>query len=750
MRDNGLNATYLFQRYLDYWKQWCENLYNADAMGYVNTGHFTKAYGDKLQLSKYFYDKRSRYLDSKFCCGASIVNNLRLRLYEQGKGLAIKHYSPMYASVQWGANNFVTARSIDGDYALIPFGFTNPQNATFDIDDADMITDIKTFTKSLQGKLTYSGFEGLGNFYFDSNMALCTRLTEFIMNYSAETPNTLEQGTAFDLSKMTLLQTIIVRNVQNLTKVIQIGSDIVKEIDFTGTPIKGIVLPENNVLTKMILPESIEELNLCGLDALTPSGLNLLGLSNIKKYHYASCRSLDAFTILDRIYLAGANPTDITMENVHGTFTSLKTIDKLSKINAVLTGDIILAGVAPDFNMKLRWVNTWGDIDDTANALHIRYTKRIINSVTVSGDFYIQTPGISQLLVTPDDLRGNTVRSIRWKITKNDYATIDERTGVVTCVKIGTNKTAKAEVNVIVHLDGGIEIEAHETLYFYQRPVKVGDIIYADGSYSDKLNKAKTPIGICFYISPDEKDRRMVSLGKVNWGPIFWGLSGTTIREYSLARLASEPARDLSTVRGINKTYSTDITQDLTTLSTPLLGYSSGEKMSTGRYNTLCIINQRNAILRDSNYNMEVPTAKMGMSEYQILKDMHSRFTGDVKLYLYYFSASACYAYQPIVLDGETLAEKFTAHNWYLMSVAEAKLISDSLKEDFASENNFMHTAVALGLVEKIILSGGHYGGTLETSQEVDDDNRCYIQDQAPYNWYKWHALKYVFAVCNF
>ena len=63
MRDAGLNATYMFKRYQDYWKKWCENLYNADAMGYANTGHFTKAYGDKLKLMEYFLTKRSRYLE---------------------------------------------------------------------------------------------------------------------------------------------------------------------------------------------------------------------------------------------------------------------------------------------------------------------------------------------------------------------------------------------------------------------------------------------------------------------------------------------------------------------------------------------------------------------------------------------------------------------------------------------------------------------------------------------------------------
>ena len=752
MRDNGLEAGNIFRRYTDYWRQWCENLYNADAMGYANTGHFTKAYGDKVKLMEYFLQKRSRYMDSKFCCGESVVNNLRLRLYETGKGLAIKHYSPMYASVQWGANNFATVRSIDGDYGLLPFGFTNPQNATFDIDDADMVTDLKTFTKRLNGQVTYSGLEGLGDFEFDANMPLLRRLEELIMDYTPQRPNTRERGTAFDLSKCAMLRRVVVRNVLNLAKVIQLGSGVLQEVDFSGTPIKGVVLPENGTLTRLVLPDTIEELTLRGLDALTPSGLSLAGLGNIRKFHYSSCRQLNGFDILQRIYEAGAEPTDITLEGVNETLRTLTMLNRLAKAGAKLTGRIILDGVAPGFHAKLRWIEAWGDIDSPNSPLFIHYEKRAVTSISVSGDFYVQTPGTSRLTVTPDDLRGNTVRSVVWSIASNSYATIHPRTGVLTVNRIGEDSKARAEVSATVTLDGGAELEAHETIYFYQRPVKGGDIIYADGSYSDKLNRAKTPVGACFYLSADGKDRRMMSINRVNWAGVKWGVSQATVTEYSLARLASEPARDLSTVRGLSRTYSTDIDQDFTVLSSPLLGYSAGEKMSTGRYNTLCIVQQRNTILRDSNYNMEVPSAQNGASEYQVLKTIHAGITQKTiaKGDLYYFPASICYAYEPTVLEGETLSDKFAVHNWYLMSVAEAKLIAESLREDYDSDRNFLHLATSLGLIEKVNLSGNMYEGTLETSQESGFDERVFMENYYPRSRRKWQGASYVFAVCNF
>ena len=174
--------------------------------------------------------------------------------------------------------------------------------------------------------------------------------------------------------------------------------------------------------------------------------------------------------------------------------------------------------------------------------------------------------------------------------------------------------------------------------------------------------------------------------------------------------------------------------------------------MSTGRYNTLCIIQQRNDILRDSNYDMEVPSDQNGASEYQVLKTIHASITPKTiaKGDLYYFPASICYAYEPTVLEGETLSEKFAAHNWYLMSIAEAKFIAESLREDYDSDRNFLHLATSLGLMEKVNLSGTAYEGSLETSQEANVNERVLIENYRPRIWRKWQGAIYLFAVCNF
>lgn len=748
MRDNGLEANNIFRRYTDFWRQWCENLYNADAMGYANTGHFTKAYGDKLNLMQYFLEKRSRYMDSKFCCGASVVNNLRMRLYEQGKGLAIKHYSPLYASVQWGANNFSTVRNIDGGYGLLPFGFTNPQNATFDIDDADMITDIKTFTRRVGGQVTYSGLEGLGDFEFDANMPLLRRLEELVMDYTAQRPNTRERGTAFDLSKCVMLRRVIVRNVKNLTKVIQLGSGVLQEVDFSGTPIKGVVMPENGTLTRLVLPDTIEELTLRGLDALEPGGLRLAGLGNVKKFRYSACRKLNGFDILQRIYAGGAKPTDIEMDGLNETLASLDTLDLLAEAGAKLSGRITLRGVTPDFRAKMRYVQAWGDVDNPRNPLHIVYERISVSSVTISGDIYVQEAGVAWLNISPDNVRANSVRAVEWLMAANPYATIDARTGRMAVTRVGADETANAQVTVTVTVDDGRQLTATETVYFYKRAPQVGDIVYADGSWSDKHNKNKTPIGVCFYISADGKDRRMMGLNKINAQPYAWG---PTSRETDqLARLASEPARDLSVVRGMSRSYPKDMISDWYTLETSILDYPKGAKVPYGLYNTLCIIRQRNDILQDENYNMEVPQASEGVSELENVKKAIAKYYGQVQAYMYYPPASLCYAFSPNTFKEERLSERFYPHKWYLPSAAELKTILGSIAKDYTSPDNFLNRAFAYGLTEEIVITGGVYQKTLEGSQETSVWRRLFGSDGMPSEWFKYSSAFYVIPVCQF
>lgn len=703
MRDAGLNASYMYARYLDYWRNWCENLYNADAMGYANTGHFTKAYGDKVKLMEYFFNKRSRYLDSKYCCGASVVNNLRLRLYETGKGLAIKHYSPMYASVQWGANNFSIVRSIKGDYGLLPFGFTNPQDATFDIDDADMITELKTYSTRVNGDVVYYGLEGLGNFKFDQNMTLLKSLEELIMDYPIEKPNTNEHGVAFDLSKCSMLKRIIVRNVSNLRNLINLSSAILTEVDFTGTPIRGVVMPENSFLTKLVLPSSITTLKLKGLTALSSQGLQLEEMSNIDTFEFSNCPNIDGLELLQKIYKSGAPLSSVSISGIDITTKDLAFISSLAKNKANITGRIVFASdVEVGFFEKNLFVKAWGDIDNPRNDLYIEYSSKEIKEVNISGELFVSSVKDVPLSISVFPKNGNNVKSITWSVDNNQWADIDTKTGVLKVHKIADPLNKQLiKVTCIVTLIDGKTIKAQEDIHLYDKELELGDYVYSDASYSSKLRYDKTLVGVCFYISEDKKDRRIISIEHFkDCAGVSYGLGNTPIKEFK-----DNPTMSATVPQNIVPfSARPDRYLDLIKLDSPILDSPAGSVVPVGKKDTMNIIEHRNIVLKDSAINLPIPTRTKTQTELQCLNELLLKVrpagvqgveVGRNTMAVFYFpSASICYAYEP---NAENLDNRFKAHQWYNMSCGEALIV---LNEYMKGEDGFFAQSIKDGVLK--------------------------------------------------
>lgn len=673
MRDAGLNADYMYNLYLSYWRQWCENLYNVDSMGYVNTGNFTKAYGDKLQLSRYFYEKRSRYLDSKFCCGASVVNNLRLRLYEQGKGLALKHYSPMYASVQWGANNFATVRNISGGYGLIPFGFKNPQNATFDIDDADMLTDIKTYTSSIGGEIKYYGLEGLGNFYFDQNMSLCTRLEEFILDYPESSPNTLIDGITneFDLSKMTLLKKIIVRNVKNLKSMIEVNSEVVSEINFENTSIKGVRALPNQYLTKLVLPDTIEELHLTGFTKLDSNGLKLFGINNITRLVYYDCSNISFTEILSKIYSNGKLKF-IEAKNIDLMINDIGVWNILLNSNSDLQGKITLNGFILNFEDKIKAIEKWGNIDDNSNKLYIVYNIVPCESIDISGDTYIQDVSDNTYRISALPTTANNVSGVEWKISENPYATINAKTGQLYVNKISPvkdDKTAKATIEAYVTKSDGGVIKASLEVFFHKRTIKVGDYVFNDKSISDKkTNLSKNTIGVVGYIYEDSGKiivmQNNLIIDKM-WN--IW-VNDDAVRQYNLQNIHVD---DLDT----NYSSTTKV------LTHSYKGYASGSILPRGLVNTINLIRWRDKAL--SYLQKPIKSSETGEQNRDILtywkNENIASGLNDNERQLSISATSLAWEYFPEIAN---LHKDFSSHHWYIASISEIQKLIEN-KEVF-------------------------------------------------------------------
>lgn len=754
MRGNGLTYQDMLTKYKDFWKYWCENLYNADAFGYANTNNFTKAYGDKVQVIDYFYGKRQRYLDSKYHCGSSIGNNLRLRLYEVGRGFAIKHYQAIYCTLQWGAGNFDGHRNIKpGTYSYMPFKASSPQDITFDIDDADLITELSTYVKGSDGNYTIYGLEGLGDFMFDLNMSLLKRLTKFIMNYTASKPNTREIGTNFDLSNMGMLRQVIVRNVKNLKKSIILSSDLLEEIDFTNTPITGVTTPPTDMLTKLVLPNSIKELNLVGYTNLQVSGLQVAGYSNIETLHIEDCPNLDSYEIAKACYDAGAKLSNTTLKGINWENANVDLLLILAKNGAIIHGKITLDAVSAKSVLALK--DAFGDIDSENNSLYISYTKFPIQKVTILGETeYITEIGkyVYDFNVSP--ITGNNISSISWSINENEFATIGEKSGILSVKKLGTeDNNDKVTITISVSLTDGKVLTASKEIPLYEPAAQLGDIVFSDGTYGTKLKDNVTPIGVCIYIDPTNKKRRLMmalnNIGQNCWGLYQPDFTGLSLKDSTIPIFNIKDIIDIDTLKdatisnmyddntGTFNTYSSNI--NLGNIGFRLIsataynslkdylediGIKSNSYIDIGQQETLYIIQHRDTILSDSNIAKEIPTKSSTWSEKErltyLINDIIST-EGDTKYAQYYYPiASYAYAYEP---NAQNLNDKFKAHHWFLPSSGLLARISYYHQRGYENGlDAIFSNAVRLGVLKNTNLENKFYASSSERSDNVYDD----------------------------
>lgn len=723
MRGNGLTYQDMLTKYKDFWKYWCENLYNADAFGYANTNNFTKAYGDKVQVMDYFYGKRQRYLDSKYHCGSSVGNNLRLRLYEVGRGFAIKHYQAIYCTLQWGVGNFDDNRNIKpGTYSYMPFKFSNPQDATFDLDDADLITELSTYAQGSNGNYTIYGLEGLGDFKFDLNMGLLKRLTKFVMNYTASKPNTRETGTSFDLSNMGMLRQVIVRNVKNLKKSIILSSDLLEEIDFTNTPITGVTTPPTDMLTKLVLPDTITELRLKGYSNLSANGMTIGSYANIKYLDFEDCPNLDSYAICKACFDANSPLVEAIVKGVNWSVDNMKFLMWLADKGVKLQGKITCT-TSVTMDQKRKMLNAWGKIDNEGNSLYISYEKVAIKSVSIIGKKNFGTKGDYSLKLRTLPLTGNDLTSAKWSISENSFATIEKDTGVIHVSKVGSKENDdKATVYLEVELSDGSTVSAESDIYFYPYQAQLGDYVFSDGTYGSDLSFSDaTPIAVIFYIEPKQR-KWAIAVALEDYGSRVWGLYNSTNADYGMngiklgsnsnynvynllllqeyttqlnvtdvnmrdeSNTPNDGFKEYSALNTISDIGFEEITQSMYNINVghtilgeyfDRVGLKVGDMVARGQLNTLKIIAHRDYILQDTNVHLPVPKATsdktLAQSLSECIKSVQDEHGNAQKYQQYYYpAASYCNAYVPTLdNDTETLAEPFTEGHWFLMSSGE-------------------------------------------------------------------------------
>lgn len=489
--------------------------------------------------------------------------------------------------------------------------------------------------------------------------------------------------------------------------------------DLRGTGIVGVVLPQSETLTEAHLPSRLAEVAISStpnLATLTVEGFDYLQSMSFT----GDTGSFDLLSIVNQAYQADAPLVSFTAENIDWTDVQASLMDWLvSMAHSSLTGTASIAGAntSVTFALKRKFLEKWGQVDVDTNPLYLTYAQRDLVQVLIIGDSTVRTIGTHAFDLTPATVGGvstpygNKFKSITWSLANNAYATVNAETGVVTATSLGQENAdgtgPTAVLTATITLIDGTTMTATKTLRLYDRSARVGDYVFADGSYSDIHDGTKTAIGICYYINPDDPTERMMVAMNNAFGGTYWGLYNNA--QYGVPDIVLETGYNaydtpmtnvtsvgvVATAEGGSDYYISDATYrdesdtgdadgfrkfgantaashiGFTTLPTAFHGLPAGARIPYSLYETLLIIDHRDEVLGQLGY--DIPAASAGETESEALTRLIAAIqaeSGDTKYSQFYFPApSYAHAYEPTILrSGEVLADKFKAGKWGLPS----------------------------------------------------------------------------------
>ena len=710
---------------------WSEALFNYSSKQYHGGTPYTRwiesGLGDKKNQRRNWLYYGFRYRASKYHA-IQTSQSITFREYGSGCDLQIIPYSQMYVSVGFGTSDAATTtryRCTD-----LVNGVTVRNELTASVSDtiiyiynADMYTDIGDLYK----------FGNIGSLDVTAGSRLLSlRLGRYTDKLTRNYVNTRQ--TSLSLTNCVALEELDITNCEGFgTGTGQAGVytlDLsnqkgLKKFYAENSSITGVTLPQTPTLEHIELGSNLKTLrlvNLTGLESFSIKGESALTTINI-----TNTPNVDTYDIVNAAITQNAPLNSVTISNIQWEAADPSVMDRLSRLTtANLSGvaSIVGTSMAVSFDMKRRFIEKWGDVDSQDNGLYLTYTPYNIVRSAVSGDVECSSIGQYQYDVTPTTIGGtpvpygNNFKSIDWYVPVNTYCTINQKTGVLNVTQVGTEGTGGTGPTVtitcqITLLDNTV-VSSTKTVRLYYRSAKPGDMVFADGSYSNTTDGTKTTVGVCFYVNGT--NRLMVSTANIcPGGSDQWGLydhatngvpglvdsidqnyswydtpipnitsSGIVVTsEGGTAGYISDATyRDESQPDGFRVLASgtAAATIGLTTCPVDIdPAHSQGDPINWGQLYTLQLIVHRDRILAQTGD--EIPTSSSGESEYDavtrcinaiVAEAQSAGYSNYARYRQFYFPpASYCYAYEPSVSASETLSDKFKAHNWWLPSCGE-------------------------------------------------------------------------------
>lgn len=287
-------------------------------------------------------------------------------------------------------------------------------------------------------------------------------------------------------------------------------------IDTRGTGVTSVRVPQTQNLDTLYLGGGLTELRLENLKRL--SNFSIEGTDAITSM-YVDLANMPKFTNSKDIIMAmyasysrtGKMPDEVTFKNVNWTDIPVQVVEWLTKIpNINITGQIsVQSGHEVTFPIKDALNKKFGNVDDQNSndhrGLRIIYARVEFSGGSIKGNYYNDGKGEYQFSVSPTNPKANSFTKIKYSVT-NQYSnvTINEDTGLLKVTELSDLESIST-ITATVFLIDGSTIAISKNVEIYNRPAKLGDLVYADGSFGSPLNddNTKTVVGICCYVADD-------------------------------------------------------------------------------------------------------------------------------------------------------------------------------------------------------------------------------------------------------
>lgn len=577
----GLTTDFVINKFRNHQEHWCEALYNFGMRQYfagdAYRNNISAGLGDKkhsraqwleramyyrtskykaFEASDYMYCRRC-FQDKLYVSDTASNSDIKPVSDNEQRLVTFKSYIPTY--IWCGGDN----NQANNPFRLIDVNNDNDYSITIDAINADELNLDTAGADQNTAIYGTSYITDMGDLFKyckltknpqTLNMPMLEKL-EFGHDYRRDNQKywTLDNGkyvewknerpvVTIDLSLMKKLTLLDMTNHTNLDTIS--GLDKCTQLEavyISGTAVNTLNLPQTSTIKKLYLNDKLSNITFDNLINL--EDVRIDGYKNVSKVYITNCneymqsKSLEIITnCIDNLvkYYNPDGEPNCTVTGINWESLDYEILEKLVSINADIKGHIHVNKMTPELKIKL--INKYDAIDSSSNALYITYDPTYVDNFGFNRTEYYIEPGTSsydfsnELKFNPTN--ANTLINTSWSISNNDAVEIDPVTGVVSrkpdklLYEQEDPITVKAIITQIVPAAGyNAELESTTKLYLKPHIAKPGDIVYADGSFSSEIIESAKPIGICFYVDPENhKNRLMHALEYVNTTDKSWGM----------------------------------------------------------------------------------------------------------------------------------------------------------------------------------------------------------------------------------